>query len=310
MKKLLAILTALSIALAFSACGKKDKADQPADKKTSSSTEETTTEPTSENLSGVTNTNSQEAWESKYPGINVCPFSIHYAEYETGEYEEQYYFANGGDLRDWVNTPFNIGGWFVYEDMVVSADGNYAVKEFESMSSFCTFEAVKLDNPIQKPAEKQGTVHVLNYSNDFTVYGLILAGNRQDYGENWSLDSAEYSLRDLNKDFYLNEHISVYVNGRYYDEVKNKATVYCIPHTTESELASMTAVQLAEKEAFAGVEGTAYTLETLDENKESAAVEDYIHPEKFQPGLYDIVIASGDTVCYYVTVNLTTEPQS
>ena len=141
MKKLLAILTALSIVLAFSACGKKDKT-------TSEPEEPSSSETTSENLSGVINTNSQEAWETKYPGINVCPFSIHYAEYETGEYEEQYYFANGGDLRDWVNTPFNLTGWFVYDGMIISADGQYAIKNSAPLSENAVYEAEKLEERI------------------------------------------------------------------------------------------------------------------------------------------------------------------
>ena len=137
MKKLLAVLTALTLVLTLASCGKKETAENVND-----------IAATNENLAGVININTQEAWQEKFPDAKIFSFTVHYAEYETGEYEELYFCADGGNLSDWVNTPFNLTGWFVYDGMIVSADGQYAIKNPAPLSENAVYEAEKLEEKI------------------------------------------------------------------------------------------------------------------------------------------------------------------
>ncbi len=143
MKKITAILTVFSLLLAFAACGKNEQPAKPG--------EETVTEAASDGLAGVININTKEAWQEKFPDKEIGEFYVHYAEYETGEYEEIYFFAKGQSLEEWVKTPFNLSGWFESDGQIVSENGSFVIKAQDGMpSDGCTLEAVKLDTPIQK----------------------------------------------------------------------------------------------------------------------------------------------------------------
>ena len=137
MKKLLAALTALTLILTLASCGKTEAPENSVD-----------SENTSENFAGVININTQEAWQEKFPDSKIFSFTVHYAQYETGEYEELYFCADGGNLSDWVDTPFNLTGWFVYDGMIVSPDGQYAIKNPAPLSENAVYEAERLEEKI------------------------------------------------------------------------------------------------------------------------------------------------------------------
>ena len=142
MKKFSAILLAATMILSLAACGGKTEPD----------TQDATDAPevTSEVTESVTFPEgdpaeySREYWEEKYPGENICPFSIE----ENGK-EYSYYWVSGfegwnGTMESWLNQPFNWNGWHKAEDgCIVNKDetlkitDNWAKGE-ESMSSYCT----------------------------------------------------------------------------------------------------------------------------------------------------------------------------
>ena len=131
MKKLFAVVLALALLVSFAACSGKEP-------------EEKGNEP----LAGVININTLENWQAKFPDRKISSFNVHYAEYETGEYEELYFFAEGENLADWAEEEFNLSGWFVNDNMLVSADGQFGISLSETLSADCTLEAVKLAEPV------------------------------------------------------------------------------------------------------------------------------------------------------------------
>lgn len=135
MKKLFTAFLALALLASFAACSDKESSE----------------EPTSEPLAGVININTPEAWQEKFPDKKICSFNVHYAEYETGEYEEIYYFAEGESLAEWAGEEFNLSGWFVSDDMLVSGSGQFGIKLSETLTDGCTLEAVKLETPAESP---------------------------------------------------------------------------------------------------------------------------------------------------------------
>ena len=135
MKKIFAVILALALLASFAACSAKENNE----------------EPTGEPLAGVININTPEAWQEKFPDKKICSFNVHYAEYETGEYEEIYYFAEGESLAEWAGEEFNLSGWVVSGDMLVSGNGQFGISLSETLTDGCTLEAVKLDSPVETP---------------------------------------------------------------------------------------------------------------------------------------------------------------
>ena len=94
---------------------------------------------------------SREYWEEKYPGENICPFSI-----DENGVEHSYYWVSGfdgwdGTMGSWIGQPFNWNGWhkaedgcIVNEDETLKITDNWANGD-ESMSSYCMVTTEKYD---------------------------------------------------------------------------------------------------------------------------------------------------------------------
>ena len=143
MKKFSAILLAAIMLISLAACGGKTEPDTQANTtdtpQVSSEETESTTFP-----EGDPAEYSREYWEEKYPGENICPFSIE----ENGK-EYSYYWVSGlegwdGTMGSWINQPFNWNGWHKTADgCIVNKDETLKITDSwangdESMSSFCT----------------------------------------------------------------------------------------------------------------------------------------------------------------------------
>lgn len=136
MKKIIALILATLLLMSLAACGKTTKT--PAE-----TTEKQDEQPTQTEFEGDPAEYSMEYWEEKYPGENVCPFSI-----EIDGVEYSYYRVSGldeGTMRTWIDTPLNWNGWHLVGDDIVNADETYkmtddwAAEEPEQyFSSFCT----------------------------------------------------------------------------------------------------------------------------------------------------------------------------
>lgn len=144
MKKIIAVLLALVMLLASVACGKASGGKNQS--QTTSANPENTSFP-----EGDPAEYSREYWEAKYPGENICPFSI-----EENGTEYSYYWISGlegwnGTMESWLSQPFNWNGWhktddgcIVNKDETLKITDNWAKGE-ESMSSCCTVTTEKYD---------------------------------------------------------------------------------------------------------------------------------------------------------------------
>ena len=106
---------------------------------------------------------SREFWEAKYPGENLCPFSIE----ENGK-EYSYYWVSGlegwdGTMASWIKQPFNWNGWHMTDDgCIVNKDETLKLtddwKDGESMSSFCTVTTEKYEKDSKQGSEGNSAV--------------------------------------------------------------------------------------------------------------------------------------------------------
>lgn len=142
MKRIIAISLAVLMIFALAACGcsaeKKTNKDDP---KATAENAQNTDFP-----EGDPQEYSREYWEAKYPGENICPFSI----MENGT-EKNYYWISGfegwnGTMESWLTQPFNWNGWHKTADgCIVNKDETLKITDAwangeESMSSYCVVE--------------------------------------------------------------------------------------------------------------------------------------------------------------------------
>lgn len=138
MKKLLALLLAAMMLLTLVACGGKTEPEAEEDTNEQTSAEDT------EFPEGDPAEYSMSYWEEKYPGENICPFTI-----DENGVERSYYWVSGlegwdGTMTSWINQPFNWNGWHKTADgSIVNQDETLKITDDwangdEGMSSCCT----------------------------------------------------------------------------------------------------------------------------------------------------------------------------
>ena len=121
MKKIIAGILVLVMLLCMFSCGKKNETE-PENNNVDISEENTITE-SDELIAEYT----QEEWEERYPGENVCPFII-----EVGGIEYNYYHISGfddGTMRSWIGAPTNWNGWHLVGEDIVNKDETYKMTD-------------------------------------------------------------------------------------------------------------------------------------------------------------------------------------
>lgn len=132
MKKYIALLLSVLLLLSLAACGKKNDAEQAEQNEQADAA-----------VDGDPAEYGMAFWEAKYPGQNICPFSI-----DEGGTERNYYWASGldgwdGTVLAWIAQPFNWNGWHQTADgAIVNADETLKITDDwaageESLSSCC-----------------------------------------------------------------------------------------------------------------------------------------------------------------------------
>ena len=147
---------------------------------------------------------------------------------------------------------------------------------------------------------------------DFIINGLILVGNRHNYagleadteGVVEKLAKEGYKKTGINSSFYLNEWIEFYVDTEYEGEDYN-IKVFAVPHKSIEKLEEMYYDDLLETAAHKGLY---MNYETPDEDNYKYVGEGYINMDNPE-GKYDILFMYKQKIAYFMTVDLSKEPQ-
>ncbi len=180
MKKLLVILLAVLMLISVAACGKNT--EDPAPKSTTEAQETETTELV---IEGDPAEYSMDYWAEKFPGENICPFSIE----ENGK-EYSYYWVSSfdgwdGTITAWIKQPFNWNGWHLTEDgCIVNKDETLKITDNwvngEGMSSYCvvTTEKYKTDSDTDTTAASDDAETASEIEKIFTVVSSAPASDK------------------------------------------------------------------------------------------------------------------------------------
>ena len=143
---------------------------------------------------------------------------------------------------------------------------------------------------------------------DFVIDGIILAGNRHSYNED-STGSIEYLAKqgykkeDLNKDFYLNEWVELYIDTKYSKSVDD-VKILITPHKTVEELEKMPLSQLEE---LASEKGYVIEYKVPEEDNYKYVGNGYVNMD-YPEGKYDILFMYKGKLAYFININETKEP--
>ena len=254
MKKLLALILALVMLLSLAACGSKPDPDE-------GNTDPQITEPATDpvDAEGDPAEYSREYWEEKYPGENICPFTI-----DENGVERSYYWVSGlegwdGTMAAWIEQPFNWNGWhktadgcIVNEDETLKITDNWANGD-EGMSSCCTVttEPYDKDNAGSTGAAPTGEVKnnvpdELSFKTQADlacqenfVFSAVYTGTDEDKSDDndgvffdfCNEDALYYVLTGFNEDDGAINHIWGYARlyHFYNDEAAYKAALENVP---------------------------------------------------------------------------------
>ena len=146
---------------------------------------------------------------------------------------------------------------------------------------------------------------------DFVIDGIILAGNRHTYdgdsvdGNMEYLSKKGYKKEGLNKDFYLNEWIELYIDTKY-SGASNDVKILITPHKTVEELETMSFSQLQELATENG--GAIIDYETPDEENYKYVGNGYVNAD-YPDGKYDILFTYKGQLTYFININETKEAE-
>ena len=147
---------------------------------------------------------------------------------------------------------------------------------------------------------------------DFVIDGIILIGNRHEYRPENSTDEIidyfvkqGYNKEGLNKDFYLNEWIELYIDTKY-DKKASDVKIMITPHKTVEELEKMSLSQLEDLANENG--GNVIEYQTPDVDNFKYVGNGLIVNQDYKEGKYDILFTYKGKLAYFINVNLTKEP--
>ncbi|MCQ2973452.1 MAG: hypothetical protein MJ211_01430 [Bacteroidales bacterium] len=300
MKKHVIYVSMLSLAMIFASCF--GKGNQQTEENSENQEEKTETveqkeeeKPEVQPLEVDKTNNDPSYWANKY-GIGQCPFDIKTTE------TKRFYARSPKDLRDWVYSEMNTDGWYIYNDLVISKDGKWAVgPDFESFSSFCTYEAKPYDGPSLSEEELakgfEGVLYQVKSFIPLKITDVQLKGNRIDTLNN--LEPSMYKIRNI---FEEQEYISFYLSGKQKceEEPDAQSFVYAFPHELGIAKAGVLTDELKEK-AVAKTE-----IQNLgrDGNNEEPKAEFYIPSENGSGvGQFDLVFVYNDLISHYITIH-------
>lgn len=299
MKKTTALLFIFILVFVATSCRKIESAEVT---NVSISTTETSLTGTSQgNDNVIEGANRPESWAAAYPFMADALSEFYIASDGNVNY---YFYRNSEDLRYWVNTEFNIDGWYYYNGRIISADGKTAIEEnYEPLSPFVTYKAEAYSGPLPSAEETEkatGTVFALNSCTPYALSGIRLDGDVNTQENRNSL-----SLTDVRTSFSLDENIMFYLDGEnaldgLENKLSNKLMIYCVPSRDAEQYKNMTSDEMSAICAFENSYTDAAQLGSFNFSNSVKAGND----KGCGSGLYDIVFMYENTAAYYITIEI------
>lgn len=155
MKKLIVLLLTVTMIMCLVACGKKkeESSEQQVEitVENSNVADETKPEVVAEAEEEIPEGDpveyGQDFWAQKFPGENICPFSI-----SIDGVNYSYYWVRSvvpeDDIASWATTEMNWNGWHMVGDKLVDKDEKHAITQESremSFSSCCVYETEPFD---------------------------------------------------------------------------------------------------------------------------------------------------------------------
>lgn len=147
---------------------------------------------------------------------------------------------------------------------------------------------------------------------DFVIDGIIIVGNHHEYRDENATESVietlvkeGYKKKGLNKDFYLDEWIELYIDTKY-DKKASDVKIMITPHKTVEELEKMSLSQLEDLANENG--GNVIEYQTPDTDNFKYVGNGLIVTQDYKEGKYDILFTYKGKLAYFINVNLTKEP--
>lgn len=244
-------------------------------------------------------------WVEKF-STNVCPFYINCNGVET-----KYYFRNGGEFVEWLRTENNTDGWYFYENNVISADGKWAISNWEdAFSSFCSYEAIPYSGPTLSEEERTvivpGTLYALHSWTPFDLWGYYY----HPYIECGDSTSEEktFALDNCCCQFTPGSEIRIFMESRSNDEkefLENHTTVYIMPHA-DITVYNGVMDDAAKEMVIASGDYIVKSSEDAVDNEEPIFT--LTLPETYQDaplsGDVDVIFAFDDVITYYYVATI------
>jgi len=144
-------------------------------------------------------------------------------------------------MEEWiVKSPFDVEGWhFVGDDIVNSDETLCLTQEWvghspNKLSNSCVVHTRKFQRPAKVEPNRHkiyGRLETVGKDEDsrLQISGFKLMGNRHSYSDE-EVETAQYpqnGVKDIQLNFFLNEHIEFYVFG---EGIDRETQIVCVPH--------------------------------------------------------------------------------
>lgn len=339
MKKILAILVALTMLLALTACGEKTNEPNGTDDTTASSNtavgvgseggNSTSTLKiksikignTTYGDDGAISLNVTVDWEGTPADdawIGIIPAEVpHGSEEKNDEYDITYLYLK--DLKS--GTQFAL-------DPVTLEPGEYTLRINESDAggaelAWCGFSVSKgnkvrvdgKESTLLQGGENNGTgiaadgsmlgvLQPVAEQQDFIIKGLYISSESGQHKYMHAEDIDTFGTDSLNSEFELNEWIGFYVDT----ESQAPMNIYIVRNDAQADYSKITAQEL--ESICADNEYPVIADAVPDEENRGFAGQAYVHPESSEPDLFNVFFTANGEVCYMVQLNIIAQADS
>lgn len=333
MKKIFALLLALTLVFSLAACGGKtdDSNTNEESIPSSDSNSVSNAQATKSNAGGFEVTNLKVDSISYNDGvlsldavvewngvpkdnawIGIVPADVpHGSEEKNDEFDTDYFYFDGkasGDTFSFKNDYLEPGEYTlrINESDDGGAELAWIGFKFTSLGRASADDAwQKVEKPEAMSAvfdgSKLGVLQPVAKQDKFVIDGLYLTSESGQH-EYAHIDDVEaLGVDNLNSEYELNEWIDFYIDA----ELDSSMSVYLVRNDSETDYSKLSESELAgicEEKGYPSL-----VRVTPDAENRGYIGQVYVHPESSEPALFNAFFVSDGVVCYMVQLNIIAE---